>query len=77
MHDREVAGVRRAIKWLHDRAKAMNDNHAAGVLNTAAFHLGLELKTIRTDCREPLGEDGKCRVCGWNSKTQSYETQSN
>jgi hypothetical protein len=40
----EREGIRKAIEWLHQRAKLMNDPKAAGVLNTAAFHLGLDLK---------------------------------
>ena len=35
-------GLREAIAWLHARAEAMNDPHAKAVLNTAAFHLGVE-----------------------------------
>lgn len=43
MDEREVAGVRRAITWLHEEAKRMNDPHARSVLNDAAFHLGTQL----------------------------------
>lgn len=35
-------GLREAITWLHARAEAMSDPHAKAVLNTAAFHLGVE-----------------------------------
>src|SRR5580765_7311518 len=37
-------GIRLAITWLHGRAKEMNDPHARGVLNSAAFSLGVEMK---------------------------------
>lgn len=37
-------GVRTSIEWLHERAKEMNDPHARAILNTAAFHLGVDLK---------------------------------
>lgn len=47
MHDREIAGVRRAIEWLHERAKEMNDPHAEQVLNSAAFSLGQRLREWR------------------------------
>lgn len=43
MEGREVAGVRRAITWLHEEAKKMNDPRATVVLNNAAFHLGVDL----------------------------------
>ena len=43
MDGREIAGVRRAITWLHEEAKRMNDTHARQVLNNAAFHLGNDL----------------------------------
>lgn len=52
MDNREVAGVRRAITWLHEEAKTMNDVHAQIVLNNAAFHLGVELKRWRGDLAE-------------------------
>lgn len=35
-------GLREAITWLHARAEEMNDPHAKAILNTAAFHLGVE-----------------------------------
>jgi hypothetical protein len=35
-------GLREAITWLHARAETMNDPHAKAILNTAAFHLGVE-----------------------------------
>ncbi|NVZ10566.1 hypothetical protein HW932_14975 [Allochromatium humboldtianum] len=35
-------GLREAIAWIHARAEEMNDPHAKAVLNTAAFHLGVE-----------------------------------
>lgn len=54
MEQREVAGVRRAITWLHQRAQEMNDPHATVVLNSAAFHLGVQLDLWRTGgLREP------------------------
>ena len=37
-------GIRRAITWLHDRAKEMNDPHAKAVLNSAATNLGWDLE---------------------------------
>lgn len=47
MDNREVAGVRRAITWLHEEAKRMNDPHATMILNNAGFHLGMELRKWR------------------------------
>jgi hypothetical protein len=37
------AGVRWAIAWLHKRALEMNDPHARVILNTAGYHMGIEL----------------------------------
>lgn len=75
MDAREVAGVRRAITWLHQRAHNMHDPHAQQVLNSAAFDLGLDLKSAkgRSECTERLDENGKCKSCGWNSRTRSYD----
>ncbi|RTL72371.1 MAG: hypothetical protein EKK41_05110 [Hyphomicrobiales bacterium] len=39
------AGVRWAIAWLHKRALDMNDPHARDILNSAAYHLGIDLST--------------------------------
>jgi hypothetical protein len=36
-----IQGIRDAITWLHARADEMNDAHAKGVLNGAAFNLGM------------------------------------
>jgi hypothetical protein len=47
MNDREVAGVRRAITWLFERARKMNDPHATQVLNSAADNLGHALRRWR------------------------------
>lgn len=47
MNDREIAGVRRAITWLQQRALEMNDPHARAILNAAAFNLGNALKDWR------------------------------
>lgn len=47
MDHREVHGVRRAITWLHERAKEMNDMHARAILDSAAFSLGVDLKKWR------------------------------
>lgn len=33
-------GVRAAVTWLHNRADEMNDPHAKGLYNSAAFNLG-------------------------------------
>lgn len=41
MHEREVAGIRRAVRFLHERADTMNDPNAKQVLNSAAFVLGV------------------------------------
>jgi hypothetical protein len=48
-HDRASfsRGVRAAIEWLHARAETMNDPHAKAVLNSAGFHLGVDLKHDR------------------------------
>jgi hypothetical protein len=35
-------GLREAIAWLQARAREMNDPHAKAILNTAAFHLGVD-----------------------------------
>ena len=35
-------GVRAAIAWLHEEAGRMTDPHAKGILNSAAFHLGVQ-----------------------------------
>jgi hypothetical protein len=40
-------GLREAIAWLHARAREMNDPHAKRILNTAAFHLGVEVADER------------------------------
>ena len=53
---REVAGVRRAITWLHARAKEMHDPHARVILNTTAFKLGIDLSFWN---RPADSEDGK------------------
>jgi hypothetical protein len=37
------AGARWAIAWLHKRALGMNDPHARVILNTAGYHMGIEL----------------------------------
>jgi hypothetical protein len=47
-------GKRWAIRWLHERAKEMNDPHATQILNSAAFSMGIDAK--RTDL-VPLDED--------------------
>lgn len=49
----EIAGVRRAITWLHDRAKEMNDQHARAILNVAATDLGRDLSRWQWPCGEP------------------------
>lgn len=49
------AGLKWAITWLHQRALTMNDPHARGILNSAAFDLGIE---IRTDNLRPIPEEG-------------------
>lgn len=41
------AGIRWAIAWLHERAGEMNDPHAKTILNTAAFHMGVEAKDVQ------------------------------
>lgn len=33
-----------AVEWLHQRAQSMNDPHAQGLLNGAAFDLGIDGK---------------------------------
>jgi hypothetical protein len=38
-------GLRYAVTWLHHQANQMNDPWAKAVLNTAAFHLGVEGKS--------------------------------
>jgi hypothetical protein len=56
-HDRMLGhrdGVRAAITWLHARAREMNDPSAKMVLNTAAFHMGVDLAQFREVARGPL-----------------------
>lgn len=36
-------GLRRAVTWLHDRAKEMNDPHAVAILHSAATNLGWDV----------------------------------
>jgi hypothetical protein len=48
-------GYRWAIWWLHKRAREMNDPHAKTILNTAAFHMGVEGKELRpVASKEPV-----------------------
>lgn len=47
MHERMVAGVRWAIKWLNRRAEEMNDGHAVQILHSAATNLGWDLARAR------------------------------
>ena len=49
-------GMRWAVRWLHERAKEMNDPHATVVLNSAAFHMGIDAKRV-----ELVPLDGDCR----------------
>lgn len=37
-------GVKGCVEWLHAEAARMNDPHARAVLNSAALHMGTELK---------------------------------
>jgi hypothetical protein len=46
-------GLRWAITFLHNQASEMNDPHARGILNTAAFHLGVEGGRARAEGIEP------------------------
>ena len=39
------------IAWLHDEALTMNDTHARGILNGAAFALGLKRNTVEAKAR--------------------------
>lgn len=48
-------GLREAITWLHARAREMNDPHAKAILNTAAFHLGVEVANERR--KSPIAEE--------------------
>jgi hypothetical protein len=79
-------GKRWAIRWLHERAKEMNDPHATQVLNAAAFNMGIDAK--RTDL-VPLDEDVRvittdvtppvvavcpaCQSTKWNATTWSCD----
>ena len=38
-------GMQWAVSWLHNRAEEMNDPHARGVLQAAAFQMGNDAKT--------------------------------
>jgi hypothetical protein len=40
------AGVKWAITWLHGRAKEMNDPHAKTILDTAAFQMGVQARSV-------------------------------
>ena len=44
---------RGAISWLHQRAGAMNDQHARDVLNSAATNLGWDTSRARVEGRNP------------------------
>ncbi|WPL18964.1 hypothetical protein Thiowin_04064 [Thiorhodovibrio winogradskyi] len=48
-------GLRVAITWLHARAREMNDPHAKAILNTAAFHFGVEVAEMRR--KFPIAEE--------------------
>ena len=50
------AGIKAAIAWLHERADDMNDPHAKGILNGAAYGLGIDKLSI-TDMLAPRGDD--------------------
>lgn len=51
-------GIRWAITWLHSRAREMNDPHAKGVLNSAAFNMGVAAKAVIALSEEaPSAED--------------------
>lgn len=56
IQDREVAGVRRAITWLHRRAQKMVDPHARIVLDSAATNLGWDLRRWQNGERIPPDE---------------------
>lgn len=49
-------GLRFAVTWLHERAREMNDPWAKEVLNTAAFHLGVEGKEQHVEAKAKLLE---------------------
>lgn len=55
-------GVRYAVTWLHERANEMNDEWAKAVLNTAAFHLGVEGKQGTIDAKWKLLEIALARA---------------
>lgn len=50
-----IEGYRHAVgwcvEWLHQRAKEMNDEHAKGILNSAAWNLGNDAKRRELDSR--------------------------
>ena len=43
-HNAKREAIKWAVTWLHNRAKTMNDPHAASILNAAALHMGLDAK---------------------------------
>jgi hypothetical protein len=56
-------GIRLAITWLHNEAKKMNDPHAVALLNTKAFHLGVDLSQGRIARHHPPRLAGGCSEC--------------
>ncbi len=45
------------IAWLHDRAKGMNDPHAAAVLNSAASDLGHRIRVEKAEARRMTNKE--------------------
>jgi hypothetical protein len=56
-------GIRRAVAWLHERAKEMNDPHAVALLNTAGFNLGVDLNQGRLGVSAHEPEPNGSRTC--------------
>ena len=49
--------MREAVTWLHDLAREMNDPHAIGLFNCAAFWLGTDESNNRERRRECISAE--------------------
>lgn len=53
------AAIKDAVTFLHDEAKRMNDPKAKGILNDAAFHMGVHFARNRPTPSEAYGQGEK------------------
>lgn len=49
-------GVKACVEWLHEEAGKMNDPHARALLNTAAWHMGVQFKSSEAPPLIPSAE---------------------